>query len=330
MQFYDANIIQSSIVIVDRFHIAGACEEGSIVYNSCSERCRCFNGELVECTRIRKEFTSMTVAERTRYTSALKSLSSDARLRTDYNQLITLHKEMFLSGIHEKEHFLSWHRWYILQYENLLRRVNCNITLSYWDWSLTSGTAFRTQPQDVWYEGDSGFGGNGAGTTHCVQTGPFREEAWKLVPSADSSCLTRSFNGVPPDSIAVQQILNMPANNFNAFEVALRVNLHDTVHCLIDGAMCSIDSACAPEFFLHHGFVDKIWSDWQKRSYAHKNAYFPTVRGSMPGTGVAPGDIVDLGAQPGGVRVDYENPSRPSANAVLPLLRSKSYLEEVF
>ena len=30
------------------------------------------------------------------------------------------------------------------------------------------------------------------------------------------------------------------------------------------GQMCSNDSAAAPEFFLHHGFVDKLWGDWRK------------------------------------------------------------------
>ena len=263
----------------------------------------------------------MSASERRRYVQAVVQVSSDPELRIDHNSLITLHKNEFLSGIHEKEQFLSWHRWYLLQYENLLRRANCNVTLSYWDWSLASGNAFRTRSQDLWYSGDSGYGGNGEGSDDCVQTGPFRMSAWNLVPSADATCLSRKFNGIPPDSIAIQKVLNFPANQFEEFEVALRVNLHDTVHCLIDGTMCSIDSAAAPEFFLHHGFIDKIWADWQKNSYAHHNAYFPSVKGNMPGSQISPADILDLEKQPGETRVEYEDPQKPGEESVLPLLR---------
>jgi hypothetical protein len=29
------------------------------------------------------------------------------------------------------------------------------------------------------------------------------------------------------------------------------------------GTMCAQIAAFAPEFFLLHGYVDKLWSDWQ-------------------------------------------------------------------
>ena len=70
--------------------------------------------------------------------------------------------------------------------------------------------------------------------------------------------------------------------------------------------MCSNESASAPDFFLHHGFIDKIWDDWQKQSSAHKYAYFPTVEENMPGTGLRPTELIDLSNQPGGVSVEYE------------------------
>lgn len=70
--------------------------------------------------------------------------------------------------------------------------------------------------------------------------------------------------------------------------------------------MCSIESASAPEFFLHHGFVDNIWDDWQKKSNRHKKAYFPSIKKNMPGTKLRPSKLIDLSKQPGGVRVEYE------------------------
>ena len=130
------------------------------------------------------------------------------------------------------------------------------------------------------------------------------------MPSAGGGCLRRRFNGNTPDAVAVEEVLRIPANDFTRFEVALRLNLHDTVHCLIDGTMCSTDSAAAPEFFLHHGFIDKIWADWQKRSSAHHNAFFPGINERLPSTPYTPSQLINLKTQPGRVRVEYQNPNR--------------------
>ena len=283
----------------------------------------------MDCVRIRKEFTSMTFAERERHINVIRTASTDPRFKADYDKLINDHRIMFTSGIHEYTHFLTWHRYFMLLYENLLRRVDCNFTVAYWDWSLVSSNPFSTaNREDLWHSANTGFGGDGVDPTACVQTGPFRQSEWRLVPPPTGSlpepgprCLERMFNGNPPDSVAVQKVLQISAGNFSDFELVLRVNLHDVVHCLIDGTMCSIDSAAAPEFFLHHGFIDKIWGDWQKKSDAHRNAFFPLVNVVMPGTQLLPKDVIDLSLQPGGVRVEYQQP-RGAVN-VLPLLRGR-------
>lgn len=273
----------------------------------------------------------MTFAERERYIRVIRTASTDPRFKTEYDNLINDHRTLFVSGIHEATHFLSWHRYFMLLYENLLRRVDCNFTIAYWDWSLVSDNPFSTaNPEDLWHSANTGFGGNGVGFAACVQTGPFRESEWSLVPLPAGSppepgprCLARMFNGNPPDSVAVQEVLRITAGNFSDFEIMLRINLHDVVHCLIDGTMCSLDSAAAPEFFLHHGFIDKLWDDWQKKSDAHKNAFFPSVNVVMPGTQVLPREVIDLSSQPGGVRVEYQPPK--GATNVLPLLRGRHH-----
>ena len=301
------------------------CQDGSISVDQCGQKCGCVGGQYVNCTRIRKEFTSMTIAERKRYIQTIKTASTDPRFKPDYDTLINDHRILFFSGIHDRIHFLTWHRYFILLYENLLRRVDCNFTVAYWDWSLASSNPWITaNERDLWHGGDAGFGGNGVEPTRCVQTGPFGESVWRLVPlpsgtPPESRCLKRQFNGRPPDAMAVATVLNTVV--FIEFELMLRLNLHDVVHCLIAGTMCSLDSAAAPEFFLHHGFVDKLWDDWQKRSDAQKNAFFPTIDERMPGTQVYPRQVIDLLKQPGGVRAEYQ-PTQKAAS-VMPLLRSK-------
>ena len=102
---------------------------------------------------------------------------------------------------------------------------------------------------------------------------------------------------------------NSDSSNFERFEKALREEFHDLVHCVINGTMCSFDSASAPEFFLHHGFVDKIWWDWQRLGRNHTfHEYFLTQKQRMPGTVYRSEDLLDLNHQPGCVCAEYVPP----------------------
>lgn len=303
---------------VYRVQGSSVCQEGRKSFDKCGQRCDCIRGRLVNCVRIRKEFTSLSLRERRRYIQTILKASTDPTFKNDYDRLINDHRILFTSGIHERIHFLPWHRYFILLYENLLRRVDCRVTVPYWDWSRVSGDPFRTNPTDLWHSGNAGFGGNGVAPNGCVQTGPFRESIWSLPPPPAGAptepgprCLRRRFNGNPPDLVAVNRVLQINLVNFTDFELLLRINLHDVVHCLIGGTMCFNDSASAPEFFLHHGFIDKIWDDWQKRSDAHLNVFFPNINEVMPGTQVFPREVVDLSSQPGGVRAEYQQPKSP-------------------
>ena len=108
--------------------------------------------------------------------------------------------------------------------------------------------------------------------------------------------------GNPPDVVAVHKCLRWKASEFKLFEVALRDDIHDNMHCRIGGkggTMCSRAAANAPEFFLHHGFTDKIWADWQKTGPEYRDAYLkgrsnPYLRG----TGYRANDLLDLAHQP--------------------------------
>ena len=223
-----------------------------------------------------------------------------------------------LLDIHQKKYFLVWHRWFTLQYENLLRRVDSSVTVPYWDWS--SSDPFDTSADGVWCSSEkSCFGGSGAdgadvggAGASCVETGPFKESIWSILPimtdpeTDNKICLARSF-GQTPSQQEVQELLSYPAANFTDFEFDLRARLHFRVHQGVGGTMFTSNSAAAPEFFLVHAFVDKIWDDWQKKSEEHKNAFFPTVDQIMPCTKIRPNDVIDLYNLPGDVKVKYES-----------------------
>ena len=289
------------------------CKEGSTSYDECGQRCNCVGGLLVNCVRIRKEFTSLTDTERKKHIDTILKVSEkDGQYRREYEQLIIQHYRLFFTAIHGKDHFLPWHRYYILQYENLMRKADCTFTATYWDWSLDSREAFSTDADNVW-NSDTGFGGDGVETDqNCVLDGPFSKGAWSRVRPDNArrgpDCVMRNFNGNPPEEIDVINALNM--DDFTEFERTVRGPLHDNVHCQVGATMCTSEAASAPEFFLHHTFIDKIWDDWQQKSQAHKNAYFPTVTENMPETQLRPAELIDLANQPGGISVEYE-PFKP-------------------
>lgn len=209
------------------------CKEGYTSYDECGQRCTCVRGKLVNCVRVRKEFTSLTTAERKRHINTILNISRIGSIhRAEYEQLINEHYELFKTSIHQMQHFLPWHRYYILRYENLVRKTDCTFTATFWDWSLDSRHPFSTGPYNIW-NSESGFGGDGLDADqNCVLDGPFRKGAWKRVrpdnPDPLPDCLTRDFYGHPPDEIDVTEALEF--DNFADFEMTLRVTLHNTVH----------------------------------------------------------------------------------------------------
>lgn len=124
-----------------------------------------------------------------------------------------------------------------------------------------------------------------------------------------------------------------PPREFAEFELDLRANLHDTVHCRVGGTMCAHNSANAPEFFLHHAFIDKIWADWQEKSTSHLYAYFDNLPDDlrMRQAQYHPRDYLDTLYMPhpnidsfdeDRVCVVYEDPVHPLYNEIMKRLES--------
>ena len=88
------------------------------------------------------------------------------------------------------------------------------------------------------------------------------------------------------------------------------------------GTMCSRKSAEAPEFFLHHGFIDKIWADYQSKSRLKKFVFFSTINARMQGIPYKPRRLLDNNNLPGGVRVCYKNPTVNQARKIRVYLNS--------
>lgn len=66
-------------------------------------------------------------------------------------------------------------------------------------------------------------------------------------------------------------------------------------------------SANAPEFFLHHAFLDFIWYRWQEKSTLCKQAYFPRKPCNLIDSPFKTIDFVDSFNQGNCVQVKYDN-----------------------
>jgi len=299
----------------------GSC----IAPSACPDQCGCrVVGDSCECLRVRKEINSMTEEERSLYIATFITAYNhpDGQLKS----YIDNHLSFFSRGLHNNGAFLPWHRGYILQVENRLQQEDCRVTVPYWDWRLHPNILTASH----WGNAADQFSGDGDPSTHCVTDGPFGENSDSAAVFApylqtNGQCLERRlFDGQAASTSDVQNLIAQysTANQYNGFRNRLEhgPGLHDSVHCMVGGNMCSARASNDPIFFSHHANLDYIWWGWQAQSPAHLNAYSGNtdLNSLMPGSPYTPSQMLNLSSlpAPGGsstnpdctVRVVYQRP----------------------
>ncbi len=149
--------------------------------------------------------------------------------------------------------FLSWHRAYLLELENALREIRCNVTIPFWDWKSTSAQGIPEACKSPTYVNRLG-----ATVDNPLYHGP-------IAPSAGGGFTTRrsDINTVSFADLADAAATNQSESNFNNFANTLN-GLHGSVHVRFSGSMTSVDYAgFDPVFWLHHANVDRLWANWQ-------------------------------------------------------------------
>ena len=289
----------------------GSCEEGgNSGFNECEECCECRKGELTNCYRVRQDFTKMTIEQRKRFINTYKLASVHPLFKRDYEKTVTLHLDAKDQA--KLPHiFLAWHRWFLVEFENLLHRIDCRVTIPYWNWSKKTHHWWRgSGNEDLWNSGDHGLGGDGSvHGENCVENGPFSKDKWRLLDVSGGGCLKRKFlkRSIKYDVQHVNRTLSLPLEDFENFEGTIRVTYHNEPHSVIGGTMVDpLVTANAPEMLLHHSFVDKLWYEWQKRGDEYKNAYFPRVPFKLHGSNYYVWEWIRSSNLPGQVKVLYE------------------------
>ncbi len=196
--------------------------------------------------------------------------------------------------------FLSWHRYFLFQFEQDLQSHVPGVMLPYWDWtdpaSIMTNT-FLGPDGTIGGEVRSGyFARNAPGTAGNVTPAP----AWWPAALAGFQ-LHSSFGGAAgplirdiapvgqlPSVTDIRQSLAM--TTYPSFQNALEGGvglssfhqMHNALHGWIGGAfgqMSSPDvSPFDPFFYLHHCNIDRLWAMWQMDGHAD---VYPATGGQL-------------------------------------------------
>lgn len=296
----------------------GPTDAGNYFVNFCEEKCVCEEVNPGEwdhvCYRERQEFTCMSKYSRQRFLDTYKAVTTPGHPQFEkMAHLIEMHEndpdnpsEDNFSLLHNNAAtFLPWHRYYAMAVEDVLRNEDCRVTLPWWRWSKKShmwwiGSPFLSPTN--WLGTDSNMA--------CVNDGPFGSAVISQVPTAwwdppvpqPPTCLRRNFfnptntliNAMP----SIPEISNVLAThwtNWNLFTEKLEGIIHNLPHVNIGGDMVTRLSPREPTFFLHHGYIDKLWDDWQNLSPGHLTSYANhDMTAPLPATfGTTPSNVDD-------------------------------------
>ncbi|MFJ5706073.1 MULTISPECIES: tyrosinase family protein [unclassified Streptomyces] len=250
----------------------------------------------------RKNQRDLTTTERRRFVAAVLEL----KRRGTYDEFVRMHIDHYVADgagrlrtAHMAPSFLPWHRKFLLEFERALRRIDASVTVPYWDW-----TRDNTPASSLWAE--DFMGGNGRRSDLQVTTGPFAHAKgrWPVRHAmTEITYLTRDF-GRPRDPVALPTAAQLdevmrertydtapwnstsPSGFRNRLEGWAsgtgneRFRIHNRVHRWVGGLMLGGGSVNDPVFWLHHSFVDLVWSRWQQRN---------------PGAGYLPAEPPPLG-----------------------------------
>lgn len=205
---------------------------------------------------IRRNIAHVTPAER--------DLFRDAILQLDLTPLYPTGPTMWAiqDDIHEATHvhggpaFLPWHRELCNRFEEMLRLVNPQLSLHYWDWTVDP----RAAPDGMGGVVNlftSSFMGSASGPAGAPLTplGPITRELAAGAPGVSSDATILSSADALPDN----------ADHYPAFRSSLEGN-HDSAHVFFGFGSTIGNGHTAfedPFVFLLHSNVDRLFAMWQ-------------------------------------------------------------------
>lgn len=153
--------------------------------------------------------------------------------------------------IHGSPGFLTWHRAYMMAFEDALQSINCDIMLPFWDWSSGPSTGVPDACASPTYVNRSGDT-----VPNPLYSGP--------LPGGGNTNRGPNIDTTTFDAMASAAQTALTADNFSSFQNQIN-SPHGSVHVMVGGHMASVSNAgFDPIFYLHHANVDRLWAIWQK------------------------------------------------------------------
>jgi tyrosinase len=278
----------------------GECVTGEIMTTAPAlsggcQRCTCAGGQW-QCAcsmRHRKEINDLSDAEFSKFAAALNALKADGT----WANISMVHQmadsQMHPGGMpHGSPIFLPWHRKYFVEVENRLQMAvnDCSVTIPYWNWALelpdfANSRVFASNRMGALNHAnapgmcvqDGAFGTQTAGSSF---TGTGANELGTAGTSlgATTDCIMRGGSAPSGENYAtILSALSQPSLGINEFVQMsnyVERDLHNFFHGAVGGwavsgnswvigHMDSFVSPYDPMFFMHHGFIDFLWSKWQ-------------------------------------------------------------------
>ena len=149
--------------------------------------------------------------------------------------------------------FLTWHRAYLMAFEEALSCINSNITLPFWNWSSGASTGVPNACEEASY-----INRNGDSVDNPLFAGPVASSLGAGMTSRRADIDATNFGDI---ATAAQSALGQA--NFSDFQSSIN-GPHGSVHVRVGGNMSSVAMAgFDPIFYLHHANVDRLWANWQ-------------------------------------------------------------------
>lgn len=248
------------------YSFADKCVFGENMYDRCGRMCECVNGKFINCCRRRMDYAGLSREDRLQFITTYQTVVRDPVYGPRYAALVNTFTGSFANNITQStsptnSQYFMFNRYYMLEFEDMLRDFNCSITIPFYDW-----TPFPDAPYSaaVWGNTD-GFGDRSRQPDLCVTTGPFRVGEYSVLPSAGGGCLQREYQNkrFPSRDIIERDVLTIPSDRFFDFHRFLHLFIGVNIQCFIGGTMCSPNVANDPVYLLHIARLDSILMRWQ-------------------------------------------------------------------
>jgi tyrosinase len=208
----------------------------------------------------------MSATEWNRYAQAIVALKNEMRSTTSfgsvstYDLLVKIHIDN-ANWVHGYGNFFSWHRRYLREVERHCQRVlsDTTIMIPYWDWTRDSQAPEASPIFTSTYFGSTPNG--------CVANGKFARFQARF---PTSHCLGRQYDAGTRmsawDSEELVASILVSASGYDDLRQQIEGGGHASIHVNIGGDMSQMRSPNDPIFWSHHGFIDKLWNDWQHQN----------------------------------------------------------------